>query len=142
MENGKGLELLSSEIIKSISHANKDDDLKIYAGMLSEKIDLTQKVLKKLMPLALKGDYERFLADASVFMEFFSLIIISWSWLDIGITAKNQLERNNFDHKLLNGKMEAMKYFFLYELPKTTGLAEVLMNLSDVTIKKEDDYLS
>jgi len=35
-----------------------------------------------------------------------------------------------------------MKYFFLYELPKTTGLAEVLMNLSDVTIKKEDDYLS
>jgi len=142
MENGKGLELLSSEIIKSISHANKDDDLKIYAGMLREKIDLTQKVLKKLMPLALKGDYERFLADASVFMEFFSLIIISWSWLDIGITAKNQLERNNFDHKLLNGKMEAMKYFFLYELPKTTGLAEVLMNLSDVTIKKEDDYLS
>ena len=142
MENGKGLELLSSEIIKSISKANKDDDLKIYAGMLREKIDLTQKVLKKLMPLALKGDYERFLADASVFMEFFSLIIISWSWLDIGITAKNQLEKNNFDQKLLKGKLEAMKYFFLYELPKTTGLAEVLMNLSDVTIKKEDDYLS
>jgi len=142
MENGKGLELLSTEIIKSISKANKDDDLKIYSAMLSEKLDLTQKVLKKLMPLALKGDYERFLADASVFMEFFSLIIISWSWLDIGIVAKNHLEKNNFDQKLLKGKLEAMKYFFLYELPKTTGLAEVLMNLSDVTIKKEDDYLS
>ena len=142
MENGKGLELLSTEIIKSISKANKDDDLKIYSAMLSEKLDLTQKVLKKLMPLALKGDYERFLADASVFMEFFSLIIISWSWLDIAIVAKNQLEKNNFDQKLLKGKLEAMKYFFLYELPKTTGLAEVLMNLSDVTIKKEDDYLS
>ena len=142
MENGKGLELLSTEIIKSISKANKDDDLKIYAGMLSEKLDLTQKVLKKLMPLALKGDYQRFLADASVFMEFFSLIIISWSWLDIGIVAKNHLEKNNFDQKLLKGKLEAMKYSFLYELPKTTGLAEVLMNSSDVTIKKEDDYLS
>ena len=142
MENGKGLELLSTEIIKSISKANKNDDLKTYAGMLSEKIDLTQKVLKKLMPLALKGDYERFLADASVFMEFFSLIIISWSWLDIGIVANNQLEKNNFDHKLLKGKLEAMRYFFLYELPKTTGLAEILMNLSDVTIKKEEDYLS
>jgi butyryl-CoA dehydrogenase len=52
------------------------------------------------------------------------------------------LEKNNFDHKLLKGKLEAMKYFFLYELPKTTGLAEVLMNFSDVTIKKEEDYLS
>ena len=109
MENGKGLELLSTEIVKSISKANKNDDLKIYAGMLSEKLDLTQKVLKKLMPLALKGDYERFLADASVFMEFFSLIIISWSWLDIGIVAKNHLEKNNFDQKLLKGKLEAMK---------------------------------
>ena len=142
MENGKGLELLSTEIIKSISKASKDDDLKIYAAMLGKKIDLTQKVLKKLMPLALKGDYERFLADASVFMEFFSLIIISWSWLDIAHVAKNQLEKNNFNHKLLSGKLEAMKYFFLYELPKTSGLAEILMNLSDVTIKKDDDYLN
>ena len=142
MQNGKGLELLSTEILKTISQANKQDELKIYAKKLEEKIDLTQKVLNKLMPLALKGDYERFLADASVFMEFFSLIIVSWSWLDIGITAKNQLEKNHYDSALLKGKLEAMKYFFSYELPKTTGLAEVLMNLSDITIKKEEDYLS
>lgn len=142
MDNGKGLELLSTEILKTISQANKQDELKIYAKKLNEKIDLTQKVLNKLMPLALKGDYERFLADASIFMEFFSLIIVSWSWLDIGITAKNQLEKNRYDSALLKGKLEAMKYFFSYELPKTTGLAEVLMNLSDITIKKEEDYLS
>ena len=142
MDNGKGLELLSTEILKTISQANKQDELKIYAKKLNEKIDLTQKVLNKLMPLALKGDYERFLADASIFMEFFSLIIVSWSWLDIGITAKNQLEKNHYDSALLKGKLEAMKYFFSYELPKTTGLAEVLMNLSDITIKKEEDYLS
>ena len=142
MDNGKGLELLSTEILKTISQANKQDELKIYAKKLNEKIDLTQKVLNKLMPLALKGDYERFLADASIFMEFFSLIIVSWSWLDIGITAKNQLEKNHYDSALLKGKLEAMKYFFSYELPKTTGLAEVLMNLSEITIKKEEDYLS
>ena len=142
MDNGKGLELLSTEILKTISQANKQDELKIYAKKLNEKIDLMQKVLNKLMPLALKGDYERFLADASIFMEFFSLIIVSWSWLDIGITAKNQLEKNHYDSALLKGKLEAMKYFFSYELPKTTGLAEVLMNLSDITIKKEEDYLS
>ena len=142
MDNGKGLELLSTEILKTISQANKQDELKIYAKKLNEKIDLTQKVLNKLMPLALKGDYERFLADASIFMEFFSLIIVSWSWLDIGITAKNQLEKNHYDSALLKGKLEAMKYFFSYELPKTTGLAEVLMNLSDITLKKEEDYLS
>lgn len=142
MDNGKGLDLLSSEIFKCISEANKHDSLKIYAKNLAEKIDLTQKVLKKLMPLALKGDYERFLADASVFMEFFSLIIISWSWLDIGVKVNNLKENIHYNSALLKGKIEAMKYFFLYELPKTTGLAEILMNLSDVTIKKDEDYLN
>ena len=142
MDNGKGLDLLSSEIFRCISEANKHDDLKIYAKNLAEKIDLTQKVLKKLMPLALKGDYERFLADASVFMDFFSLIIISWSWLDIAVKVNNLKENIHYNSALLKGKIEAMKYFFLYELPKTTGLAETLMNLSDVTIKKDEDYLN
>tara|TARA_B100001029_G_scaffold56441_1_gene45551 strand:+ start:2369 stop:4177 length:1809 start_codon:yes stop_codon:yes gene_type:complete len=142
MDNGKGLDLLSSEIFKCISEANKHDSLKIYAKNLAEKIDLSQKVLKKLMPLALKGDYERFLADASVFMEFFSLIIMSWSWLDIGVKVNNLKENIHYNSALLKGKIEAMKYFFLYELPKTTGLAEILMNLSDVTIKKDEDYLN
>ena len=94
------------------------------------------------MTLAIKGDYERYLADASVFMEFFSLIIVSWTWLDIGVKTSDLLLKNQYDDALLRSKLEAMKYFFLYELPKTTGLAEVLMNLSDVTIKKEVDYLS
>ena len=142
MDNGKGLELLTKEILKTISQANKQDELEIYAKKLSEKIDLTQKVLNKLMPLALKGDYERFLADASIFMEFFSLIIVSWNWLDIGITAKNQLEKNHYDSALLKGKLEAMKYFFSYELPKTTGLAEILMNTSEITIKKQEDFIN
>ena len=142
MDNGKGLELLTKEILKTISQANKQDELEIHAKKLSENIDLTQKVLNKLMPLALKGDYERFLADASIFMEFFSLIIVSWNWLDIGITAKNQLEKNHYDAALLKGKLEAMKYFFSYELPKTTGLAEILMNTSEITIKKQEDFIN
>ncbi len=90
----------------------------------------------------MKGDYERYLADASVFMEFFSLIIVSWTWLDIGVKTCDHLEKNQYNNALLKGKLEAMKYFFHYELPKTTGLSEILMNLSDVTIKKEEDFIN
>ena len=109
---------------------------------LNKKIGLAQKVLKTLMPLAMKGDYERFLADASIFMEFFSLIIVSWTWLEIGIKSNEELEKNNFTKSFLKGKLEAMKYFFSYELPKTNGLAEIMMNMSDITIKKEEDYIN
>ena len=142
MDNGKGLELLSAEILKCISDASKHQDLKSFADTLSKKMELTKRVLSKLMPLAMKGDYERYLADASVFMEFFSLIIVSWTWLDIGVKTCDHLEKNQYNNALLKGKLEAMKYFFHYELPKTTGLSEILMNLSDVTIKKEEDFIN
>ena len=62
------------------------------------------------MPFAIKGDYERFLADASIFMEFFSLIIVGWSWLEIGVATKQALSTKNssldskFYHRLLQSK--------------------------------------
>jgi hypothetical protein len=34
-----------------------------------------------------------------------------------------------------------MKYFFDYELPKTTSQAEILMNPSSVTIKKDKEII-
>jgi hypothetical protein len=142
MDNGRGLELLTAEILKCISKANNYNNLIEYSKKLNEKIGLAQKVLKTLMPLAIKGDYERFLADASIFMEFFSLIIVSWTWLEIGIKSNEELEKNNYTKSFLKGKLEAMKYFFSYELPKTNGLAEIMMNMSDITIKKEEDYIN
>ena len=133
---------MSAERLKGIAKAKNYKNLTEYSEKLNEKIGLAQKVLKTLMPLAIKGDYERFLADASIFMEFFSLIIVSWTWLEIGIKSNEELEKNNFTKSFLKGKLEAMKYFFSYELPKTNGLAEIMMNMSDITIKKEEDYIN
>ena len=32
-----------------------------------------------------------------------------------------------------------MKYFFTYEIPKTSGLAEILLNTESITIKKDTE---
>jgi len=115
-----------------------------YAEILEEKIQLTQKVLQELMPHAMKGDFERYLADASIFMEFFSLIIVAWTWLEIGTKAQEGLNNNTskFSDDFYLGKIETLKYFYAYELPKTLGQAETLLNPSTVTIKKEFEYLN
>ena len=96
------------------------------------------------MPFAIKGDYERFLADASVFMEFFSLILIGWSWLEIGVATKHALTMNNssLDSKFYQSKLDALEYFYVYELQKTKGLAEILLHPSSVTIKKENKVIN
>ncbi|MGB1972107.1 MAG: acyl-CoA dehydrogenase [Flavobacteriaceae bacterium] len=143
MGNGEGLKLLAAEITASIQAAGQYDALKGYAKTLGEKLHLTQKILETLMPHAIKGDYERYLADASVFMEFFSLIIVGWSWLDIGLNAHLALVNGNgkYSDTFYESKLETLEYFFAYELPKTSGQAEILMHPSTVTIKKEKEYI-
>ena len=140
MQNGKALQLLSAEIMKTIQEAYKVEGLQSYAKTLGAKLQLTQKVLGHLMPHAMKGDYERYLADASVFMEFLSLVIIGWTWLNLGLNATNALTtEGKYSKEFYESKIHTMKYFFTYEIPKTSGLAEILLNTESITIKKDTE---
>lgn len=137
LNNGEGAKLLMGEIKKTIVEASKDNDLKEWASSLEKKLEETQKILFHLIPYASKGDYEKFLADASIFMEFFSLVLVGWSWLEIGVVSKCEIikEDRSFDTAFYEGKLDALEYFYAYELPKTTGLVEVMLHPSSVTIK-------
>ena len=76
-------------------------------------------------------------------MEFFSLIIVGWNWLEIAINSQESLniKNNKYSNIFYKSKIETMKYFFDYELPKTVSQSEILMNPSSVTIKKEEEIL-
>ncbi|MGB0255989.1 MAG: acyl-CoA dehydrogenase [Flavobacteriaceae bacterium] len=144
LNNGEGAQLLMAEINETLEAALQTPGLENWAKQLGEQLQQTQQVLEHLVPFAMKGDYERFLADASIFMEFFSLIIIGWSWLEIGVASKRALITGDTSHEadFYESKLEALEYFFVYELPKTKGHAEILMHSSSVTIKKEKEYIS
>ena len=143
MNNGEGLKLLLEEIIETITKASNYPELKEYCDSLSEKIKLSEKILQSLMPYALKGDFEKYLADASIFMEFFSLVIVGWNWLEIAANSQQALKNNDrkYSEIFYKSKVETMKYFFEYELPKTISHSEIIMNPSSVTIKKEGEIL-
>lgn len=130
MDNGKALELLSEEITNSIKESMAHESLAPYAKKLGAKLELTQQVLQVLMSFAMKGDYQRFLADATPFMEFFSNILVGWLWLDIAREAQKALVTGSNEHStdFYESKIHAMEFYFKYELPKTTGLAEILMD--------------
>ena len=143
MQNGKGLELLSAEIVKTIIAANNEDELKPYGKILGDKLELSQKILSHLMPFALKGNYERYLADANLFMEYMSIVVLSWLWLEMAVDAKKALGNSDrkFSETFYESKVHTMKFYFKYELPKTKSLAESLMNNEVVTVKNEKEYI-
>lgn len=130
MEDGKALKLLSEEMMSSIKASMAHESLAPYAQKLGAKLELTQQVLQSLMGFAMKGDYQRFLADATPFMEFFSNILIGWLWLDMACEAQNAIVTGSKENTtdFYESKIHAMEFYFKYELPKTTGLAETLMD--------------
>jgi butyryl-CoA dehydrogenase len=143
LQNGKALELLATEIMQTARAASQHSTLAPYADQLASKLQLSQKILEKLMPFAMKGNYERYLSDANLFMEYMSLVVLSWLWLEMAVNAKETLASGDlkYDEDFYESKIHTMKFYFKYELPKTTSLATSLMSDEVLTIKQEKEYI-
>ncbi len=128
MNKGASLKFLLAEVEETIAAASAHEELKFYADQLTEQLGLTQKVLGYLMPMAAQGEFEKMLSDATLFMEFFSNIIVAWQWLKLGVVASSA---NSDFHK---AKIHTLKFFYQYELSKNKSLAHTIMQPQRLTI--------
>ncbi|HFB99477.1 MAG TPA: acyl-CoA dehydrogenase [Phaeodactylibacter sp.] len=137
MNGGKAVQLLAGEMMQSIQEASKYEALRPYCHQLGEKLQLVQKVLNHLGQYAKTGDYERYTADANLFMELLSNVTIAWVWLEMATYSEVALASGDtqYTKDFYESKIHTMKFFFKYELAKTTYLANVLMNEEVLTIE-------
>ncbi len=144
MNKGRALQYLAAEMELTIREARTHNELKPYAKILADQLSLSQDVLNFLIPFAQKGNYERFLSDATVFMEFFGTIVIAWQWLKMATCAKQTLLTGNltYDENFYESTLHTMKFFYKYEVPKTLGLAHTLMNEEVLTILEQKELIS
>ncbi len=131
MQNGKALTLLLTEIQETIALSNQDAELKPYGIQLKENMQSLEKVLQHLLRLSAKSNPDRFLADATVFMEMAGLIVIGWQWLKMAVKAKALIQTENPNKTALDfyvGKIHAMEFYFKYEITHVEACAQTLMN--------------
>lgn len=137
MKGGKAPQLLFAEIGKLIAEASTHDDLKPYANALTAELERVQEVMAVLLPHVIQGDTERYLADATLFLEMMGIVVVAWQWLKQAVVAKQALLTQNPQGDELTfyeGKLHTMKYYFHYEVPKTLGLAVRLKDPEVLTI--------
>jgi alkylation response protein AidB-like acyl-CoA dehydrogenase len=142
MKGGKAPQLLFAEMQRTIAEASTHNDLKRYADQLSDEMDRVQDVMKSLMPHAMQGDIERYLSDATLFLEFFGIVVVAWQWLKQAVVAQETLLTQNPQGDELafyEGKLHTMKFYFHYEVPKTLGLAVRLKDPEVLTIVTEKE---
>ncbi|MEL6674962.1 MAG: acyl-CoA dehydrogenase [Bacteroidota bacterium] len=145
MKGGKAVQLFALEVGKAIEAAQTFEDLRPYAEKLGEEMQRMQKVIMHLIGFAMKGELDKFLADANLFMEMASLVTVGWQWLIQATIAKQALLTENpqgEEKAFLESKVHTMKFFFHYEIPKTLGLSQRLMEKEWLTISSEAALVS
>ena len=145
MEKGRALELLGDEILKTITKASAHEQLQPYSAMLGEELKRMASVLQYLMQFAKKGELDRYLADASIFMEMAGHIVIGWQWLKQAETAAQKLVEKNFSANseiFYQSKIHTMEFFFNYELPHAAACEKTLLQPGSLTNIKNHDMFA
>jgi hypothetical protein len=84
------------------------------------------------------GDVEAALANSAVYLEAFGHIVVAWIWLEQFVAAESA--GGDFSSAFYNGKRQAARFFFRYELPRTAPQLDLLESLDRITLEMRDDW--
>lgn len=138
---GFALQIWKEEIEKDVTKAFLTPELSAYGEKLKEALGKFDQVTRELLSIAAAGDNEAFLADATLYMEFFGILNVAWQWLRIGVVSQQNLSTMSEKSGFYKSKIHAMKFYFTYELPKIDYLAKVVVNKERLTTVAETETL-
>lgn len=143
MENGQAVHFLTEEIQGVIKAAMAQDDCRAMASSLAQSLGGVQQVMQHLIGLAKNENPRVFLADATLFLDYFALHVLAWVWLEQAQAAVVGLQKaaHETDKAFYRSKLETARYFFHYELPKASGLKRILLADGRITLSADTDVL-
>jgi alkylation response protein AidB-like acyl-CoA dehydrogenase len=80
------------------------------------------------------GDIEAAMANSVIYLEAFGHIVVAWMWLEQALAA------DGHSGDFYDGKRQAARYFFCYELPKTAPQLDLLASLDRTTLEMSDSW--
>jgi len=131
MENGAALQLLLQEIQGDIAQATKIESLQPFADQLSEALQQVSKTTDILVTQLQAGNIRLSLANAAYYLAMMGHVSIAWMCLKQAIVAAGSKESGQAFYQ---GKLQACRFFFAYELPQIETHAALLQKMDDTTL--------
>ena len=127
---------------ETIAEARDISLLTEFADELSDAIATLKQVTEFLLGSMMEKNIDLVLANSVKYLDLFGNVVIAWIWLKQGVVAARALEGSphETDEKFYRGKLQAMRYFFRYELPEIGPWAKLLMDLDDTTYEMAVDW--
>ena len=133
MRDGAALALLGEKVRATIAQSGTTE-LSELGGALLQR---WQRLLDVTTQLHQSDDMNTTLANASIYLEAFGHIVVSWIWLSQALSA---LDAQHNDQDFYAGKLQACRWFFRYELPKVDAQLVLLASLDTTTLTMQENW--
>jgi alkylation response protein AidB-like acyl-CoA dehydrogenase len=80
------------------------------------------------------GDIASAMANSAIYLEAFGHIVIAWIWLEQYLAGEGR------DDDFYEGKRQAARFFFRYELPRTAAQLDLLESLDRTTLEMQNSW--
>ncbi len=105
------------------------------AAVLAAQLDASwQRLVAVTVGMFGSGDAEAALANSVIYLEAFGHVVVAWMWLEQYVATDGQ------SGDFYEGKRQAARYFFRYELPKTAPQLDLLESLDRTTLDMRDAW--
>ena len=125
MDGGSGLKLLGETVMATVARASGDGELAPYSEALAEAMG---RIGAATATVWQGGDPERALANASTYLEAVGHAVMAWIWLEQALAAAGKTG------DFYDGKRQAGRFFFRWELPKVATQLTLLESLDTTTL--------
>jgi alkylation response protein AidB-like acyl-CoA dehydrogenase len=134
--NGRAFELFQQHVYRCIQQAVQIPSLKKMADDLAETMAQITRCTENLTAAMHKGQLRLALANASDYLNAMGHASIAWMWLNQAIHAQQCLSNAAMhEHDFYQGKLQAARFFFEYELPSVKPWIALLNRLDDTCLQ-------
>lgn len=132
MRGGAGLAAVGAAIGDTVAQADAlGGEIAEQAGQLDAA---WQRIVTVTTAMFGSDDVEAAMANSVAYLEAFGHIVVAWVWLQQALAAHDR------SGDFYDGKRQAARYFFRYELPKTGPQLDLLESLDRTTLDMRDDW--
>ncbi|MGI9287242.1 MAG: acyl-CoA dehydrogenase [Pseudomonadales bacterium] len=142
MNDMAGYHALLGEMEKTIDAAREQGDIVKFAEELAAAMTTLHTTTQALLEAMMTKNIDLALSNSVKYLELFGNVVIAWMWLKQGVVASKALAQqpNQADEKFYRGKLQALRYFFRFELPEIDAWSKLLTEVDNTCYDMQADW--
>ncbi|MDQ9818876.1 acyl-CoA dehydrogenase [Acinetobacter bereziniae] len=137
----QGLKLLLQRIHQTLDEVS-DDAAREIATIFCKHLATIKKTTNILGAALRQGKTKQALANSALYIDMFGKLLVAWLWLKMVNKAVKAFKESTHqeDIDFLAGKIQAARYFIMWELPEIEHQAKLLISFDETCSMMQNDW--